>query len=78
MEFKLNGKPLALTRETVIECVRGKTPGPSFKHEVLIEGVYWPIKDVFALATREDKLDFTTKQARKVLISLGFEVRRLA
>jgi hypothetical protein len=77
MDFRMNGKDYHLTRDEVIGRVRGVRPGRIQAHLVEIEGVEFPVKQAFALATGLDVLDFNTNEARRILAALGFAVRRV-
>src|ERR1700733_1407970 len=51
---------------------QGALPEPIHEHFVVINGRRWPPKQVLALVTGLDRADFTTHQARRALIRLGF------
>ncbi len=74
--FTLNGQTMRLSRKQVITSVAKEDPENIQSHAVNIEGRLFPIKQVFAVATGKDRLDFTTAFARRQLVKLGFEVRR--
>src|SRR5580692_13097544 len=59
--------------ETALE---GVLPEPIHEHFVVINGRRWPPKQVLALVTGLDRADFTTHQARRALIRLGFPAGR--
>ena len=75
-ECTVGGKTFRLSRNQVIRKVKGVTPGSIQTHAVEIEGTDYPVKEVFALVTSLDVLDFNTNQARNVLKRLGFTVKR--
>lgn len=78
MEFTVSGKRVSLTTDQVNRAVQDLRPDPLRSHAVVVDGVEYPVKQVFAAATGMDVLDFTTNQARRALSRLGFELRRIA
>ncbi|WP_147332037.1 DUF6884 domain-containing protein [Geodermatophilus marinus] len=72
MDFLLNGIRYALDTETVRTAVRGRTPDEGREHWVDVDGVRWPPKQVFALATGLDRGEFTSHTALRQLRRLGF------
>ena len=77
VEFNVAGKRVTLTRDQVIQSVKGVTPDTVRTHAVLVGGVRYPVKQAVALATGLDPLDFNTNQARGWLRRLGFDVERV-
>lgn len=75
--FTHGGKIYALTKRRVVEAVDGVSPEPIRIHWVDIDGVRFPVKQAFAVATKLDRLDFATNQARTILRQLGFAVGRV-
>jgi hypothetical protein len=78
VDFIVNGKPYSLTKEEVEARMRRVQPGPIFQHAVEINGVRYPVKQAFAVATGLRELEFTSQRARDVLRRLGFSDRRTA
>lgn len=78
MDFTINGQRMSLEADDVRHAVKGVAPSAARSHVVDVEGVDYPVKQVFAEATGLDLLDFTTNQARRVLRTLGFSLRRIA
>jgi hypothetical protein len=72
----VNGRQLTLTRSAVVDAMDGVTPESVRSHSVEIDGVLFPVKQVFAAATGLDRLDFTSAVARRHLLNLGFRVER--
>ena len=62
---------IQLRRADVLDAVRDGPFGVVPQHTVQIEQGLHPIKEVFALATGIDVLDFNTTQARASLRRLG-------
>jgi hypothetical protein len=77
IEFTHRGKRYRLTRAQVIESVRGVVPGLVSSLAVEIEGIEYPVKQPFGLATGLDIADFTSHEARDKLVRLGFSVSRV-
>lgn len=76
IEFTIAGRRLYLKDEDVRHRLQGVDPGPLRVHVVDVDGVVFPVKEAFAIATGLDPLDFNTNQARGVLKRLGFTVSR--
>lgn len=76
IEFTVNGKPFRLSRSAVTAALKGVDPEPIRAHGVEVGGKRYPVKQVFALATGLDRLDFTSAIARRNLGKLGFRLTR--
>ncbi len=74
--FTHGGKIYALTKGQVVQSLIGVSPEPIRTHWVDVNGTRYPVKQVFARATKFDRLDFATNQARNHLRRLGFVVGR--
>lgn len=74
--FTQGGKVYALTKGQVVQALLGVSPEPIRTHWVEINGTRYPVKQAFARATKLDRLDFATNQARSHLRRLGFVVGR--
>jgi uncharacterized protein DUF6884/GIY-YIG catalytic domain-containing protein len=72
VDFVLNGTRYTLDAETVRTAVRGCTPDEVREHWVDVDGVPWPPKQVFAVATGLDRSKFTSHTALRQLQRLGF------
>jgi hypothetical protein len=72
--FELRGSEHRLSRERVVESVRGQAPEPMHRWVVEVEGKRFPAKQVFRLASGLGRADFNAHQARDRLRKLGFEV----
>jgi hypothetical protein len=59
-----------------MRAVRGELPEPIQDHFVVIGKRRYPPKQVIELVTGLDRADFTTHQARRVLVRLGFPAAR--
>lgn len=76
MKFVVNGETFDLDAAAVASHARLVLPDPITDHFVVVGGRRFPPKQVLALATRLDRADFNTHQARRVLRRLGFSVGR--
>ncbi|TDO27528.1 hypothetical protein EV643_15612 [Kribbella sp. VKM Ac-2527] len=75
MRFIVGGRSFDLTREQVEESMRGVDPDPIRKHVVEMLNSVFPPKQVFEKATGFDRASFTTNEAQRVLVRLGFLCR---
>ena len=76
--FTVSGQKIAISRAMVEASVRDVVPESIQTHAVSVSGADYPVKQVFALATGLDRLDFTSATARRNLQKLGFSVTRSA
>ena len=74
MEFILNGRSMSLSAEQVTHRLSGQHPDAIHTYGVDMNGVVYPVKQVFALATGLPKSDFTSDTARRLLERLGFRI----
>ncbi|HXC23481.1 MAG TPA: hypothetical protein VNU28_02755 [Solirubrobacteraceae bacterium] len=65
-----------LRRDRVERALRGVLPEPISTHYVVVGARRYPPKQVIGLVTGIDRADFTSHQARRVLMGLGFAVGR--
>jgi CRISPR/Cas system-associated exonuclease Cas4 (RecB family) len=75
--FTIHGQRINLSKEQVIERLKGKAPGPITTHVVEIEGTWYSMKEALSIATGVDRLKFQTAQALVVFEKLGFKVARV-
>jgi hypothetical protein len=73
VDFTLNGRRMSLTADQVRQRVQA-APEPVRQHGVRVDGVVYPVKQVFELATGVPRGDFTSHIARRHLAALGFEI----
>ncbi len=66
-----------LRREAIERALRGSLPEPIANHYVVVGSRRYPPKQAIAAVTGLDRADFTTHQARRILMRLGFAVGRL-
>jgi hypothetical protein len=74
----VSGHRYELDADGVQTALEGILPEPIHEHYVVINGRRWPPKQVLALVTGLDRADFTTHQARRALVRLGFPAARAA
>jgi hypothetical protein len=75
-EVKIAGQPFVLRNSDVIDAVRDVDPEPITSHFVVVGARRFPPKQVVSEVTGLDRADFTTHQARRTLIRLGFPAGR--
>lgn len=75
--FTIAGRPFSLDRESVEASVRTLLPDPIREHYVVVAGRRFPPKQVLRAVTGVDLADFTTHQARRILMRLGFVAARI-
>ena len=76
MHFTVSGRDFDLERPLVERRLERELPDPVFEHYVVIRGRRFPPKQVLATVTGLDRADFTTHQARRILMRLGFVAAR--
>jgi hypothetical protein len=70
------GKPFELRRGDILKMLRDVEPEPIFSHFVVVGSRRFPPKQVIGQITGLDRVDFTTHQARRTLLRLGFTAGR--
>jgi hypothetical protein len=70
------GQPFVLRRSDVLKTLRGVEPEPISSHFVVVGSRRFPPKQVIGEVTGLDRADFTTHQARRTLLRLGFVAGR--
>jgi hypothetical protein len=70
------GKPFDLRRSDVLKALRHVEPEPIASHFVVVGSRRFPPKQVIGELTGLDRADFTTHQARRTLLRLGFTAGR--
>lgn len=70
------GRRFDLTSRRVVEALRDIEPEPIVAHYVVIGGKRFPPKQVIGELTGLDRADFTSHQARRTLMRLGFSAGR--
>jgi hypothetical protein len=72
------GRRFDLERGNITRAMKKTLPEPLNEHYVVIGGRRYPPKQVIAAVTGLDRADFTTHQARRILMRLGFAAARNA
>jgi hypothetical protein len=73
MDFIVDRKRYTATKQGVEARMRGVGPDSIYQYSVEVNGVRYPVKQVFRVVTGLDL--FTTNQARSVLRRLGFTIQ---
>ena len=76
MRFTVAGQQFELERAGVERTLERELPDPVFEHYVVVRGRRYPPKQVVSCVTGLDRADFTTHQARRILMRLGFVAAR--
>ncbi len=69
-------RPFRLSASEVARALRSVDPEPINSHYVVIESRRFPPKQVISVVTGLDRADFTSHQARRTLMRLGFTAGR--
>jgi len=75
-EVRIAGQRYVLRSTDVKHAVRNVDPEPIASHFVVIGKRRYPPKQVIGAVTGLDRADFTTHQARRTLMGLGFQAGR--
>jgi len=70
------GHRFEFERSAITKAMKRTLPEPLNEHYVVIGGRRYPPKQVIAAVTGLDRADFTTHQARRILLRLGFPAAR--
>ena len=76
MRFTVGGRPLDLAAEQVSRAMKQVEPEAIREHLVEMNGTVYPPKQVLAVVTGWARTTFTTMEAERVLMRLGFVCRR--
>jgi hypothetical protein len=71
-QVRIAGQAFALGTDDVMRALRDLTPEPIASHFVVVGDRRFPPKQVISAVTGLDRADFTTHQARRTLMRLGF------
>jgi hypothetical protein len=77
-QVTIAGRPFVLRSDEVVRALREIDPEPITSHFVVVGTRRFPPKQVVGEVTGLDRADFTTHQARRTLIRLGFSAGRRA
>jgi hypothetical protein len=75
-QVRIAGRPFRLSSGEVTRALRRTQPEPIASHFVVVEDRRFPPKQVISAVTGLDRADFTTHQARRTLMRLGFPAGR--
>ncbi|MGW6056328.1 SCO5918 family protein [Streptomyces sp. NPDC055189] len=67
--------PFDLTKNGVLDAMKGVKPEPVTGDSVIIGRRHYPIKQVGAVITRQDRRDFSAGEVTRAMTSLGFTCR---
>jgi hypothetical protein len=73
---RIAGRPFTLRSRDVRRVTRDLEPEPIASHYVVVDTRRFPPKQVISAITGLDRADFTTHQARRTLMRLGFAAGR--
>jgi hypothetical protein len=73
---RIAGRPFELRRDRVVRALSDVDPEPITSHFIVIGSRRYPPKQVISEVTGVDRADFTTHQARRTLLGLGFSAGR--
>lgn len=73
--FTLGGSHLKLSRSVVETRLASVSPDQVRQHAVEVNGVWYPVKQVFEIATGLPRSSFTSHEARRHLAALGFDLQ---
>ena len=73
---RIAGQQFVLSNREVVRALRNVDPEPITSHFVVIGTRRFPPKQVIGAVTGLDRADFTTHQARRTLMRLGFPAGR--
>lgn len=75
-EVTIAGHPFVLRSSDVVGAMQGVDPEPIASHYVVVGTRRFPPKQIISQLTGLDRADFTSHQARRTLIRLGFAAGR--
>lgn len=64
--------PFDLSKDGVVASMKGIKPEPLTGDSVLIGRRRFPVKQVGAVITRQDRRDFTAAEVTRAMVALGF------
>lgn len=67
--------PFELTKNGVLESMRGIKPEPGAGDSVIIGRRHYPVKQVGQVITRQDRRDFSAGEVLRAMTQLGFTCR---
>jgi hypothetical protein len=73
---RIAGRDFTLRHSDVVRALRGLEPEPIASHFIVVDDRRFPPKQAMCAVTGLDRADFTTHQARRTLMRLGFTAGR--
>ncbi|THC52006.1 SCO5918 family protein [Streptomyces sp. A1499] len=70
--------PFDLTKSSVLETMKGVKPEPITGQSVIIGRRHYPVMQVGAVITRQDRRDFSAGEVLRAMAQLGFTCRSAA
>ncbi|MEU4652640.1 SCO5918 family protein [Streptomyces sp. NPDC023723] len=67
--------PFELTKERVLEAMKGVKPEPVDGDYVIVGRRHYPVKQVGQVVTRQDRRDFSSGEVLRAMTQLGFTCR---
>ncbi|MFJ9350514.1 SCO5918 family protein [Streptomyces sp. NPDC101237] len=67
--------PFELTKNGVLESMKGVKPEPVTGESVIIGRRHYPVKQVGQVITRQDRRDFSAAEVLRAMAQLGFTCR---
>ena len=75
MRFVIRGREYKITKEEILERMRGVEPKEIRKYYVEVNGREYPIKQVISKTISIEPVAFTSMDAFSILSRLGFDVK---
>ncbi|MFF8196429.1 SCO5918 family protein [Streptomyces bobili] len=69
--------PFELTKNGVLESMKGVKPEAATGETVIIGRRHYPVKQVGQVITRQDRRDFSAAEVLRAMVRLGFTCRTL-
>lgn len=69
--------PFDLTKNGVLETMKGIKPEPVIGESVIVGRRHYPVKQVGQVVTRQDRRDFSAGEVLRAMTQLGFTCRGL-
>ena len=75
-QITIRGKKFDVSKQDIMNAVKGKEPRNIKSHYVEIGGKEFPIKQIAELALKIPAIAFTSMDAYRLLDKLGFEIKQ--
>ncbi|MEV6393924.1 SCO5918 family protein [Streptomyces sp. NPDC051907] len=77
MRFVIARYPFDISKSDVLDAMKGVKPEPITGESVIVGRRAYPVKQVGAVITRQDRRDFSAAEVTRALTALGFTCRTL-